>query len=76
MGQTTRLTRTELEYLAREILGSEEAAKAWLMEPRREFDDRSACELLETDLGCGQVVMALQRLENDIVASSFKSESM
>lgn len=70
MGQKTQLTRTELEYLAREILGSEEAAQAWLREPRREFDDHSADELLETDLGCGQVAMALQRLENEKVASS------
>lgn len=63
MGQKTNLTRSELKCLAAGILGSEEAAQAWLLEPRREFDGHSAEEMLETDIGCGQVAMELQRLE-------------
>lgn len=76
MGQKTLLTRNELRYLAADILGSTEAAQAWLLEPRQEFDGCSAEEILDTDLGFGQVVMELRRLEMDLIRGTTHGQSV
>lgn len=70
MEQPTKLTHEELRLLATRIFGSEDKARAWLTEPRPEFDNQSAKELLDTDIGCGQVAMELKRLENNAQTSA------
>ena len=77
MGTPSSHTRAKLEELATTVLGSPEAAKAWLFEPRDEFQGIAASELINTDIGCGRVAMELQRIENQKFARksgiSFKS---
>lgn len=63
-------TKVKLEELAVTVLGSTEAANAWLVEPRAEFEGIAASDLINTDIGCGRVAMELQRLENQKFAKS------
>lgn len=65
--ESDRLVRlARVGVLAAAVLGSDEKAAAWLRRPNRALEGRAPLELLDSDLGAGQVEDLLGRIEHGI----------
>jgi putative toxin-antitoxin system antitoxin component (TIGR02293 family) len=62
--ESERLMRVAAQ--AAEVLGSEEKASRWLHSPNRALGGRRPLDMVDTDLGAGQVAAALGRIEHGV----------
>ncbi len=50
------------------VFGGKEMSERWLRKPKRQFENRTPMEMLETEIGARLVEEALHRINNGIFA--------